>query len=225
MGSSTLIVGHAQVAHSADADGGEARQGLAAYAWNHGNRQRIETGLIVLGPDDRQRIRFIEIRGDFRYQFVFGDADRGRQPGLIQYSLLDGHSDLCRCAEQGLARGDVEKSLIERQAFDYGRELAKDGEDLPGYGLVVRHARLDAAELGAASDRFSHWHRRADAEGPRLVAGRCNDTAVGAPAYDNRLASQPRVIALLDRRIISVHINVQYAARCWLHLFIGPVRR
>ena len=57
-----------------------------------------------------------------------------------------------------------------------------------------------------------HRHRRADAERARLVAGRGDDAALAdAAADDDRLAAQARVVALLDRRVECVHVEMEDA--------------
>ena len=47
----------------------------------------------------------------------------------------------------------------------------------------------------------------------RLVAGRGDDAAVGGAADDDRLAAQFGVVALFDRRVERIHVDVQDAAR------------
>ena len=84
------------------------------------------------------------------------------------------------------------------------------------------HARRDTNEVRAAPARFRHRHRGADAEDPRLVARRRNDTATGA-TYDDRFAAQFGIVTLLDGRIECVHVDVQDDARG--HCFICPGRR
>jgi hypothetical protein len=52
-----------------------------------------------------------------------------------------------------------------------------------------------------------------DAKNARLVAGGRDDAALVRPAADGeRLAAQRRVVALLDRRVKRIHIDMQDAA-------------
>ncbi len=65
----------------------------------------------------------------------------------------------------------------------------------------------------AEPDRLGHRHGRADAEGPRLVAGRRDHAALRRLTADReRLAAQRRVVALFDRRVEGVHVDVKDAA-------------
>ena len=80
-------------------------------------------------------------------------------------------------------------------------------------GLVPREIGRHDDERRAQPDRLRHRHRRADAERPRLVARRGDDAAlVGLAADGERLAAQRRVVALLDRRVERVHVDVEDAA-------------
>ena len=63
---------------------------------------------------------------------------------------------------------------------------------------------------GTEPDGLGHRHRRAHAERARLVARRRHDAAaVGLAADRQRLAAQRRVVALLDRRVERVHVDVK----------------
>ena len=59
--------------------------------------------------------------------------------------------------------------------------------------------------LRAQPARLPAAHRRAHAARPRLVARREHDAA----ADDHRPAAQPRIVALLDRRVERVEVGVQ----------------
>ena len=72
---------------------------------------------------------------------------------------------------------------------------------------VGRHPRLDDDDARAEAPRLASTHRRADAEGPRLVARRQHDTT----ADDDGAPAQAGVVALLDRRVEGVEIGVQDA--------------
>jgi len=52
------------------------------------------------------------------------------------------------------------------------------------------------------------WHGRADAETPGLVRSSADDRAIAPPGDDHGLAPQLRIIALLDRRIKRIHVDV-----------------
>jgi hypothetical protein len=70
-----------------------------------------------------------------------------------------------------------------------------------------------AQEIRAAPVSIPHRHGRANAKFPRLVAGRCDDTPVRGSADDQGFVAKLGIVALFDRRIERVHINMQDAAR------------
>ena len=66
---------------------------------------------------------------------------------------------------------------------------------------------------GHSRTALRHRHRRVDAERARLVARGGDDAAaVGLSADGERLAAQRRVVALLDRRVERVHVDVENAS-------------
>src|SRR2546425_6660508 len=52
------------------------------------------------------------------------------------------------------------------------------------------------------------WHGRAHAETPGLVRSSADDRAPAQPGNDHGLAAQLRIIALLDRSIKRVHVDM-----------------
>ncbi len=66
--------------------------------------------------------------------------------------------------------------------------------------------RIDGG-VRAEPARLEHRHRRAHAEGARDVAGGADDAAIAA-ADDQRLVGEARIVALLDRGIEGVAIDV-----------------
>src|SRR5262249_51385766 len=56
--------------------------------------------------------------------------------------------------------------------------------------------------------RRARWHRRAYAEGPCLIARRGDDASPRGIADRDWAASQGWIIALLDRRVEGVHVDV-----------------
>ena len=82
-----------------------------------------------------------------------------------------------RRPEQLEARREVEKRLVQRQAFDLRRELMKHREHLVRDFLVTAHARRDADGVRAAAQSFAHRHRRVHAETAHFIACRCDHAA------------------------------------------------
>ena len=109
--------------------------------------------------------------------------------------------------------GHVEIRLVERQRLDPRRHRAEDLEHRLRRGAVLLEVGPDDRQVRAQADRARHRHRRAHAEGASLVAGRRHHAPASRAAADRHgLAAQRRVVALLDRRVEGVHVDVQDAA-------------
>ena len=109
--------------------------------------------------------------------------------------------------------GDVEIGLVERQRLDERRDRTEDVEHLLRGGAVLREVRADDHEVRTQPHRARHRDRRPHAELPRFVARRRDDAATfGAAADRDRLAAQLGSVALFDRRVERVHVDVKDAA-------------
>ena len=95
----------------------------------------------------------------------------------------------------------IDKRLDLRREIEHG--AAHGAADLG----VFRHVGPDHRGVRAAAERLEHRHGRADAVGARNVAGG-RDHAALAPADNHRLVDERRVVALLDRRIEGVAIDM-----------------
>jgi hypothetical protein len=123
--------------------------------------------------------------------------------------------------------GYIEIRLVERQWLDYRRVF---GEDLPNFQrdrLVGVKPRLDKDQVGASPLGGDRRHRGMHAELPRFVACGRDDAAFARSADRDRLAAQLRIIALFDRCIERIHIDMDdfaRAARPGRGSFCGPFR-
>ena len=104
--------------------------------------------------------------------------------------------------------GDVEIGLVQRERFDEWRMLGEDRPDLLRDRLVDVEARRDEDQFGALPLRGDRRHRRAHAELARLVARGRYDAPFARSADRDRLAAQFRIVALFDRRIECIHVDV-----------------
>ena len=121
----------------------------------------------------------------------------------------------------------VQIGLVERQRLDQRRVVGEDRVDLPRHRLVHVEARRHEHELRAHPPRRHRGHRRAHAETPRLVARRRHHAAFAAPADRHRPAAQRRVVALLDRGVERIHVDMDDPARRIRHAWPpcqNPVR-
>ena len=104
--------------------------------------------------------------------------------------------------------GDVEIGFVERKRFDQRGVVGEDRPNLLGDGAVDVEPGRDEHEFRALAHRDGRRHGRSNAETSRLVARRGNDAAFGRIADRHRLAFEGRIVALFDRRIERVHVDV-----------------
>ena len=159
-----------------------------------------------------EAVGFVEVRGDLGDELVAGDTDGSRQLRRISDVGTDAARDADGITEQADAGRDVEKGLVEGEALHFGRDAPKYFEDLLRDIAVVVQTGVYANRVGATLQRFAHWHCRAHAKLARLVACGRNDTTLPLTTDEYGLSRKLGVIALLDRGIERVHIDVQDGA-------------
>ena len=113
--------------------------------------------------------------------------------------------DLDRRARHPPQPADVEERLVDRDPLDQRRRVLEDREHGLARFRVGRHPRRHHDGLRAEPPGLDAAHGRAHPEGPGLVAGGQHDAA----ADDHRPPPQPRVVALLDRRVERVEVGVE----------------
>ena len=119
----------------------------------------------------------------------------------------------CRQRLAPLVLGDVQVRLVERERLDERRHLAKQREHRVRRGLVPREVGRHDDERRTQPDGLRHRHGRAHAEDARLVARRRHHAApVGLAADGDRPAGERGIVALLDRCVERVHVDVDDAA-------------
>ncbi len=87
-------------------------------------------------------------------------------------------------------------------------EALENGADLVADGAIGVEAGGDEDEIGAEPARLSAGHSRAHAECARFIARRRDHAARAAAADGDREPAQLGIVALLDRRIESVHVDM-----------------
>src|SRR5258708_10211925 len=73
---------------------------------------------------------------------------------------------------------------------------------------IAREVRSDEDCSGTQAFRAYSGHGRMDAETPGLVRSCADDRAVASPSDNHRLATQLRIVALLDRSVKGVHVDM-----------------
>ena len=104
--------------------------------------------------------------------------------------------------------GDVEVSLVERERLDQGRIVLEDRMDLSRHGAVNVEPWRDEHELGTPAHRDRRRHCGANPKAPRFVTCRSNHASLRWVADRHRSILKIRVVALLNGRIESVHVDV-----------------
>src|SRR3546814_20078432 len=87
------------------------------------------------------------------------------------------------------------------------RGVGEEGADLARHRAVVVETRLDEDEVGTAAHSRYRRHGGVDAIGSRLIARGRDDAPVHA-ADSHRPTPQMGIVALPDRRIEGVHIDM-----------------
>jgi hypothetical protein len=86
--------------------------------------------------------------------------------------------------------------------------LGEDIANLSADRLVDFEAWLDEDQVRTLSFRGDRRHSRANAVLASFVARGGDDAALGRTAHCHRLAAQVRIIALLDRRVKGIHVDM-----------------
>ena len=99
----------------------------------------------------------------------------------------------------------VGEGLVDRDALDSRREVAKDSDRRVAESLVFMKVSADKDQVGTELPRAPSRHAASYAEGPRFVGSREHDAA----ADRNRPAAKARVEQLFDGRIEGVEVRVK----------------
>ena len=161
-----------------------------------------------LGRDDELAVRLAMAGRELGKELVVGNARRGCQTGFLEdarANLLGGS----RCGRQATTIfRDIEIGLIERQRLDQRRIFRKDGMDLVRDGAIDVETRRHEHEFGAKAHRRGRRHGRAHAEDAGLITCCRNHAPLGTMAYRHGAPLERRIVALFDRRIERVHVDV-----------------
>ncbi len=142
-----------------------------------------------------------------------GDARGGGEGELVGDAAADARGDLGGRAEQADRGGDVEEGLVQGERLDERSEGLEDGEDLLAGGGVDVHARGHHYRRGSELEGLRHAHRAPYAEAADLVRRRQHHAAPRVATDDDGLAAKLPPVALLDRGVERVHVDVQDGAQ------------
>ena len=103
---------------------------------------------------------------------------------------------------------DVKIGLVKRERLDQGRIVLEDRMDLLRDGPVDLEPRRDEHDLGTPPHRDRRRHRGANTEASRFVTCCSNHASLRWVADRHRSILEIGIVALLNGRIESVHVNV-----------------
>ena len=202
----------AQFADRADAERGELAVHDLADAVDARHRERREEVEHFVRLDHEQAVGLAPVGGDLGEEFRGRDAGRRSEIGFLANLRADRFGDRGGRIERGLRFGDVEIGLVERERFDEvgvaQHDLAHGLRD----GLVAREVGRHEHGIGTQAFGARGRHRRAHAEHARLVTCGADDRALPAPGDDDGPAAQRGIVALLDRGVERVHVDVDELA-------------
>ena len=167
--------------------------------------QRMEEAELVVRRHDQEPVRLRHRTRHLREELRARDADRDREPDLVEDPLPQPSRDLRRLPGEPFEPANVEERLVDREPLDERRRVLEDREDGLARLGVGRHPRRHDDRLRAEAARLAAAHRRLDAVRLRLVAGREHDPA----ADDHGSPAQARIVALLDRSEERIEIGMQ----------------
>ena len=186
----------------------QTRHGGLAEAKENRYRLRGEPGRRGTAVDGEEAVGLVAVGCHLGKRFGAAETDRYRNADLVAYFILQADKRLGWCAAvKRLGAAEIEKGFVDREWLHKRRERQHAFADLAADGDVMVHARADHHGVGASFQRLPGRHRRPDAELPRDVAGRRHDAAF-APADDDRSVTDFGIVALLDRRIEGVAVDM-----------------
>ena len=190
----------AQFVHPASRHAPHAPEGL--------DGQPGDEGLRTVGMDRAQPIGLAVVGGDLRQKFVVGNAGRGYQRDLFADSPLDRPRHVHAQLDARLVPRDVQKSLVVGDGFDQIGEFVENAVYPGRHFLVNLHASGNEDQVGAQLPGPERGHGRTDAVAPRLVAGRRDHAPSFGSSHHDGLAAVLRVVALFDRGVEGVHVDM-----------------
>ena len=206
-----LAVEPLQVSNRLEAELLQPIPGLWSDAEDLSDGEGLEELDDVVGLDDGQSVRLLEIRCDLRRGLRRRDPDRTGESLLLPDGGLDPPRQVpCAGIASAAPLRHIEVPLLDPCWLEMVCESPEEFHDLAARAAVEFEMRRDEDHLRAAPQRFDRGHRGPDAELSGLVTRGQHDaprTLARIPAHDDL-----RVLADLDRRIEGVHVHVKQDA-------------
>lgn len=152
----------------------------------------------VLRCDDGLAIGLVQIARQLRQELAVRDSGRSVQPGHFLDAGAYDRRDLGGELDILLVFSDVEIGLVEGERFDQVGMLGEYLVDLSRDSPVNVEPGLHEYQLGTTALCRDRGQGGPDAKRARLIACSRDDTSCCGPANGDGLASQLRIVALLD---------------------------
>ena len=159
----------------------------------------------MLGLDHQEAVGLGDPARDLGEELGPGHADRDRRARPAPAPGPQANGDLGRRARDPAKPAHLEEGLVDRHALDERGRVVEHLEDRLAGLAVGLHVRRDDDRLGAEAPGLPTAHGAADTVGPGLVA-RCEHHTT---PDDDRLAAEPRIVTLVDRREEGIEVGVQ----------------
>ncbi len=191
-----------------DAVGGEPALQRRSDAPQQRHRLVGEKSRRIVPAQHREAARLVEVGGDLGEKLAVAQTDRegDAEPGLDPPRQRGEELRRRRAVQSGGPR-EVEKCLVDRDRLNERGQPPHLGAHRPPDFAVLRHIRPDHHCIRAGGQRLEHRHCGADAIKPRHVAAGEHDPARTA-ADDQRAGGQLRLLALFDRRVERVTVDM-----------------
>ncbi len=174
--------------------------------------------------DDGEAAGLVEVGRDLGEELVVAEAHRDGNAHLLLDLAGEAGEHFGRAgAVEGRGAGEIEKGFVDRERFNQRRHAVHQGADLAAdadiFGHVGRHDHRVGAELAGGEHRHGGAHAGLAGD----VAAGGDDAALAAPD-DQRLVAQGRVVALFDRGVERVAIDVRDGQGAQLGMVDEPRR-
>ena len=156
-----------------------------------------------------KRVRLAQITGDLGAELVVSHADRASQLKLRAHRSANRLADRAARAEQSERRSDIDEGFVEAERLDVGRVAAENLMNCPRNCGVRFEARRGHHRLRTKPHGLTHRHGAATAKLSCFVTGGTNNASPLKTSDQHWLSAQRRIVALLDRCVERVHINME----------------
>ncbi|CDE47760.1 unknown [Sutterella sp. CAG:351] len=173
------------------------------------NRKLINKAQSVFRLHLKESVRLLPVTRDFREKFIKGNADRRDKREFLSDFTLDSERRFRAARKRNRALRDIQKRFIDRNRLHQRRVAAENSLDCARHFLIALHIRVDEDEIRAQRLRAVGRHSGVNAVTPGFITRGRNHAPPFSSADRYRTAPELRVVALLDRRIERVHVDVE----------------